>query len=77
MSFSGISAGACIWFESITGGVGRTVLAVNLAFELAARGSKVCLVDLDELFPAIHDYFALPQRQASVLAGIRLRVGCV
>jgi MinD-like ATPase involved in chromosome partitioning or flagellar assembly len=48
------------------------VLAVNLAFELAARGSKVCLVDLDELFPAIHDYFALPQRQASVLAGIRL-----
>lgn len=64
-------SGASIWVESQTGGVGRTVLAANLAFELAAKGHRVCLIDLDEQFPALHEYFALPQRQAAVLAAIR------
>jgi MinD-like ATPase involved in chromosome partitioning or flagellar assembly len=63
--------GASIWVESQTGGVGRTVIAANLAFELAAKGRRVCLIDLDERFPALHEYFALPQRQAAVLAAVR------
>lgn len=66
-----IPTGASIWVESQTGGVGRTVIAANLAFELAANGRRVCLIDLDERFPALHEYFALPQRQAAVLAALR------
>lgn len=65
------NSGTCVWLESQTGGVGRTVLAVNLAFELAAFGRRVCLIDLDERFPAIHEYFRLPQRQAAVVAALR------
>ena len=61
-----------IWFESIAGGVGKSVLAANAAFEIAALGHRVCLLELDEELPSIHDYFGLPHRQAAVLAGMRL-----
>lgn len=61
-----------IWFESLSGGVGRSVLAINLAFELAALGHRVCLLELDHRLPSIHEYFGLPQKQASVVAGMRL-----
>ena len=58
--------------EAVSGGVGKSVLAANLAFEIAALGHRVCLIDLDVLWPSQHRYFGLPQQQAAVLAGMRL-----
>ena len=58
--------------RSVCAGAGRTVLAANLAFSLANRGARVCLLDLDTLWPSLHAYFGLPSRQAAVIAGLRL-----
>ena len=58
--------------EAISAGAGKSVLAANLAFELAAAGHRVCLIDLDTIWPSQHRYFGLPQQQAAVLAGMRL-----
>lgn len=58
--------------EAVSGGVGKSVVAANLAFEIAALGHRVCLIDLDVLWPSQHRYFGLPQQQAAVLAGMRL-----
>jgi MinD-like ATPase involved in chromosome partitioning or flagellar assembly len=57
--------------HSLLSGSGRSVIAANLAFELAATGARVCLVDLDTQWPSQHRYFGLPQDQASVIAGVR------
>ncbi|MEN9989674.1 MAG: hypothetical protein RL508_653 [Actinomycetota bacterium] len=58
--------------EAVSGGAGKSTLAANLAFELAAAGHRVCLIDLDTQWPSQHRYFGLPQQQAAVLAGMRL-----
>lgn len=57
---------------SLCSGAGRSSLAANLAFELAASGARVMLVDLDENWPSIHRQFGLPNQQAAVLAALRL-----
>ncbi len=57
--------------HSLLSGAGRSVIAANLAFELAATGARVCLLDLDTDWPSQHRYFGLPQDQASVIAGVR------
>lgn len=41
-------------FYSYKGGVGRTLALVNVAYELAASGQKVLVVDFDLEAPAIH-----------------------
>ena len=41
-------------FYSYKGGVGRTLAMVNVAYELAASGQKVLVVDFDLEAPAIH-----------------------
>ena len=61
-----------ISLEAVVAGSGRSVLAANLAFELAAAGHRVCLIDLDTMWPSQHRYFGLPQQQAAVIAGMRL-----
>jgi cellulose biosynthesis protein BcsQ len=58
--------------QSVCSGTGRSAIAANLAFELAAGGTRVLLIDLDENWPSIHRQFALPSQQAAVLAAIRL-----
>ena len=58
--------------RSVQSGSGRTVIASNLAFELAAVGKRVVLIDLDDQWPSVHRYFNLPQEKAAVLAATRL-----
>ena len=58
--------------RSVQPGAGRTVVASNLAFELAAAGARVMLIDLDNNWPSVHRYFNLPQQRAAVLAATRL-----
>jgi len=58
--------------RALTGSAGRSVVAANLAFELASSGSRVCLIDLDDNWPSLHRYFGLPKQQAAVLAAMRL-----
>jgi MinD-like ATPase involved in chromosome partitioning or flagellar assembly len=58
--------------RSVQSGSGRTVIASNLAFELASVGKRVVLIDLDDQWPSVHRYFNLPQEKAAVLAGTRL-----
>jgi MinD-like ATPase involved in chromosome partitioning or flagellar assembly len=58
--------------RSVQSGAGRTVIASNLAFELAAIGRRVMLIDLDDAWPSLHRYFNLPQEKAAVLAASRL-----
>ncbi|MFX0181827.1 MAG: ParA family protein [Candidatus Hodarchaeota archaeon] len=41
-----------ITFHSYRGGVGKTLLSVNTAVELALQGNKVCLVDFDLRAPS-------------------------
>ena len=67
----GVTRAKVISVNSLLSGSGRSVIASNLAFELAASGARVCLVDLDTQWPSQHRYFGLPQDQASVVAGVR------
>jgi len=64
-------AAKIISVHSLLAGAGRSVIAANLAFELAAKGARVCLLDLDTVWPSQHRYFGLPQDQASVIAAMR------
>jgi MinD-like ATPase involved in chromosome partitioning or flagellar assembly len=66
-----VSTAKVISVHSLLSGAGRSVIAANLAFELAATGARVCLIDLDTQWPSQHRYFGLPQDQASVIAGVR------
>lgn len=55
--------GSVLTFFSTASAVGKTVLAVNYAADLAARGYKVCLADLDLQFGDVCNYLGLkPER---------------
>lgn len=58
--------------RSLTGGVGRSSVALNLAFEAAKQGSRVCLIDLDSQAPALQLLLNLPQAKTAVPAAVRL-----
>lgn len=57
------------------GGAGKTLLSVNLGLELASRGRRVLLVDLDPGLANVEVHLRLPQgpRMSEVLTG-KLRV---
>ena len=48
-------------FYSYKGGVGRTVCLLNVAWELALRGKRVALMDLDLEAPGLHHAHLLPR----------------
>jgi pilus assembly protein CpaE len=58
--------GAVIVCQGISGGVGSTTMAVNLAWELAlleeSEKPSVCLIDLDLQHGAVSTYLDLPRR---------------
>lgn len=60
--------GAVIVTHGMSGGVGSTTLAVNLAWELASLTGQdapsVCLLDLDLQFGSVSTYLDLPRRDA-------------
>jgi len=65
---SGDRAGVIIPIHGIAGGTGASMLAVNLAWELAniekEDPPKVCLLDLDFQFGSASTYLDLPRREA-------------
>jgi MinD-like ATPase involved in chromosome partitioning or flagellar assembly len=50
-----------IMLHSQKGGPGKTTLSCNLAYELARRGHKTVLIDLDIAQPTIHQIFQIPE----------------
>ncbi len=64
----GDRSGVVIPVHGLAGGVGATMLAVNLAWELATldknSDTKVCLIDLDFQFGTASTYLDLPRREA-------------
>ena len=67
-AITGTKAGVIIPVQGIAGGTGATVMAVNLAWELANVDKKdppsVCLLDLDFQFGSAATYLDLPRREA-------------
>ena len=65
---TGDKSGVIIPVHGIAGGTGATMLAVNLAWELANidkdNPPKVCLLDLDFQFGTTSTYLDLPRREA-------------
>ena len=51
--------GSVFTFFSTASAVGKTVLAVNYAADLAERGYKVCLADLDLQFGDVCNYLGI------------------
>lgn len=60
--------GVIVTVHGMSGGVGATTLAVNLAWELAnldaKKPPKVCLIDLDLQFGSVATYLDLARREA-------------
>lgn len=65
---TGDKSGVIIPIHGIAGGTGATMLAVNMAWELAniekEDPPKVCLLDLDFQFGSASTYLDLPRREA-------------
>lgn len=55
-----------------TAGSGKTAIGINIAFELAAAGESVLLVDLDSRRPSIASSLGLTEPGAAVTAVLRL-----
>src|SRR5258708_7948622 len=68
--------GATIALASARGGVGKSVLAVNIAAALALKGKKVAIVDADLNSPSIAAMLGLkPQRNFPMVEGIEPAAG--
>lgn len=67
-SATGDKSGVVIPIHGLAGGTGATMLAVNLAWELAnvdpKNPPKVCLIDLDFQFGTASTYLDLPRRES-------------
>ena len=65
---TGDKSGVIIPIQGLAGGTGATMLAVNMAWELAnidmENPPKVCLLDLDFQFGTASTYLDLPRREA-------------
>ncbi|WP_341367078.1 AAA family ATPase [Yoonia sp. BS5-3] len=65
---TGDKSGVIIPIQGLAGGTGATMLAVNMAWELANidddNPPKVCLLDLDFQFGTASTYLDLPRREA-------------
>jgi MinD-like ATPase involved in chromosome partitioning or flagellar assembly len=52
-----------VTFYSFKGGVGRSMALVNVATELARKGRRVLVVDLDLEAPGLHTFASLAPKQ--------------
>ncbi len=52
-----------IRISSLSGGVGKSVIAVNLAIALAAEGKKVLLIDTDAVSPSVSQYLNIKAKR--------------
>jgi MinD-like ATPase involved in chromosome partitioning or flagellar assembly len=57
---SGVGSGRVVAVAGSGGGVGATEVAVGLSAELARQGRRVCLVDADDVAPAVAQRLHLP-----------------
>ncbi len=66
-------SGIVITFFSTASAVGKTLISINMASELARQGFKVCLVDYDLQFGDVANYLKLPVRRSvtDVLAELK------
>jgi ATP-binding protein involved in chromosome partitioning len=70
------NVGATIALASARGGVGKSMLAVNIAAALAIKGRKVAIVDADLNSPSIMAMLAMkPQRRLPMVEGIEPAAG--
>ncbi len=68
--------GATIALASARGGVGKSMLAVNIAAALALKGRKVAIVDADLNSPSIAAMLGMkPQRRLPMIEGIEPAAG--
>ena len=68
--------GATIAFASARGGVGKSMLAVNVAAALAIKGRKVVIVDADLNSPSVGAMLGMkPQRRLPLVEGIEPAAG--
>ena len=68
--------GATIALASARGGVGKSMLAVNIAAALAMKGRKVAIVDTDLNSPSVNSMLRMkPQRRYPTLGGIEPAAG--
>src|SRR5271169_137282 len=68
--------GATLALASARGGVGKSMLAVNVAAALAIKGRKVAIVDADLNSPSITAMLGMkPQRRLPMIEGIEPAAG--
>ncbi|MGH7923332.1 MAG: P-loop NTPase, partial [Candidatus Binatus sp.] len=68
--------GATIAIASARGGVGKSMLAVNIAAALAMKGRKVAIVDADLNSPSVTAMLGMkPQRRLPMIEGIEPAAG--
>lgn len=68
--------GATLALASVHGGVGKSMLAVNVAGTLALKGRKVAIADLDLNSPSVAPMLGMkPQRRSPMVEGIEPATG--
>ncbi len=71
-----VGVGATIALASARGGVGKSMLAVNIAAALATKGRKVAIVDADLNSPSVTAMLGMkPQRRYPLLEGLEPAAG--